>query len=202
MEHEKTCPVCGGVKVEGNEEREAVTVPYGPVCTFLRSVHQCSECGERGDFSNVNDSRLEKALEIAVRASVASMIDELSRRGFSMAYLERALELPQRTLARWKTGECSASAVALLRILRTYPWIGRVAESGYDERCAKSLLVSEAVVVFEDLAKQAGLATHARVDSGADSVRITAEFTESRLVADVAPADTAIRHWAPQVALS
>lgn len=61
-----------------------------------------------------------------------------------MAYIERALRLPQRTLARWKTGECSAPAIALLRLVRTYPWLLAVADDSFNVLSARQTLIVEA----------------------------------------------------------
>jgi hypothetical protein len=118
-----TCPVCGSEAVEPRSQPEVVKVPYGRGLSIDLQIVKCRACGEFGDFANVNDERIEKALAEATKQSVGLMIDDLATQGFTMAYLERALDLPQRTMARWKSGGCSASATALLRIVRTYPWI-------------------------------------------------------------------------------
>jgi transcriptional regulator with XRE-family HTH domain len=97
-----------------------------------------------GDFSGENDRRIAQALEAAVSMSAKGIIEQLSNRGVSMAYIERALRLPQRTLARWKTGEFSAPGIALLRLIRTYPWLLSVADDSFDPALARQTLIVEA----------------------------------------------------------
>lgn len=67
-----------------------------------------------------------------MKTSVPRMLELLGAHGMSMAYIERALDLPVGTAVRWKAGECSAAALALLRIITTFPWVVEVAESGLD----------------------------------------------------------------------
>jgi transcriptional regulator with XRE-family HTH domain len=76
------------------------------------------------------------------------MLDELARQGLSMAYLERALSLSPRTIARWKNGELSASALALLRLVRCFPWLLKVARADFDNDKAHAELCSEALRVM------------------------------------------------------
>lgn len=144
-----TCPLCGGGPLEPSEAREVLTVPYGPECSFMRNDERCLGCGESGDFSQLNDARIEAALADAIRRSVVTMLEDLSREGLSMAYLERVLRLPQRTLAGWKDGNCPDAGVALLRALRTFPWLARVAESGFDRDVARELCTSALDATYE-----------------------------------------------------
>ena len=67
--------------------------------------------------------------------------------------MERALELPSRTIARWKGGEVSAATLALLRITRTFPWILEVADAHFDQSVANYRLVAEAGHVLQDALK-------------------------------------------------
>jgi hypothetical protein len=130
------CPLCGGGSLERSEETEAIPVPYGPECSYVSSVERCLDCGEASDFSGLNDARIEAALSSAVHESVGMMLDDLARQGLSMPHLERALRLPQRTLATWREGECPPAGVALLRTIRTYPWIVRVADDDFEHDVA------------------------------------------------------------------
>jgi hypothetical protein len=176
MEHVTSCPVCDSAHVEHREETESIGVPYGPRCTFMRGVDICHECGESGDFENVNDQRIRDALDEAVKKSVAAMLDHLSQAGLSMAYLERALDLPQRTMARWKGGECSAAGVALLRVVRTFPWIVRVAEVKFAREAADAAIVEESAAVLSRLVNQANLRATAKLQATNNSFQIVAEL--------------------------
>lgn len=93
---------------------------------------RCRMCGESGDFADVNDSRIEEALDSSKKASIPTMLVYLDACGLSNAYIERVFQLPSRTIARWKRGEESGAALAFLRLLRTYPWLAKVADAGFD----------------------------------------------------------------------
>lgn len=140
----KTCPVCGAAAVVSREERRAVAAPLGPSSDYLAVVDECHTCGEKGDFAAVNDPRIVAALRDSELTSIVRMLDDLAQMGISNASLERALRLPQRTTSRWKEGKVSAGAAALLRILRTYPWLIEVADSGFKRETAAFTLVREA----------------------------------------------------------
>lgn len=97
-----------------------------------------------GDFLDQNDAVAAEAVKRAISDSARAIIDQLASRGVSMAHFERALRLPQRTLARWKTGEVSHHAVALLRLVRTFPWLLEVADQSFDDAIALQTLIAEA----------------------------------------------------------
>jgi len=122
-------------------------VPYGPRFHVDEFVDTCRRCGESGDFANRNETLIDEKKAEAVKASVVSMLAALSDSGITMAYFERALSLPARTLARWKEGQLSASGAALLRLVRTYPWLLEVADEGFDQRHANVMLMQGAAAV-------------------------------------------------------
>ena len=54
---------------------------------------------------------------------VPDLLESLQKRGISLAKLEAILGLPVRSTNRWNQGNCTASVVALLRIVTKYPHI-------------------------------------------------------------------------------
>lgn len=138
------CPACGSDAVETKINKHSLPVVYGNPAVYEEVTEECQTCGESGDFSGANDELIEKALGIAKKQSVIDMLDNLAHKGIKMSYMERSLELPSRTIARWKGGELSAATLALLRIIRTFPWILEVAEARYDQSMAKYRVVEEA----------------------------------------------------------
>jgi hypothetical protein len=138
------CPACGSDSIQITKTKHALPIVYGSPAVYDEVLEQCLVCGESGDFSGENDELVEAALEIAKKQSVIDMLDALSHKGIKMSYIERTLELPSRTIARWKGGELSAATLALLRIIRTFPWILEVADSRFDQSVAKYRLVEEA----------------------------------------------------------
>jgi len=123
------CPVCGSNSV--NEKSVAAFTriqPYGSKVEYEAVENECLDCGEVGDFRAKNDDQIELALKESHHISVNSMLEYLSTCGVTPSYLERALELPARTVAMWKDGKFSAAAVALLKIIRMYPWILQICD--------------------------------------------------------------------------
>jgi len=143
-----SCPACGSVEVTTATTQEVHSIPFGPNLTVQIATNTCQTCGEHGDFSGSNDQLVKAELTTAQKASVARMLDTVGAGGISMAYMERALRLPARTVARWKNGETSAAALALLRIVRTFPWVLHVADQAFDPAVAQQVLVEQAANVL------------------------------------------------------
>lgn len=106
-----SCPACGSVEL--NTKIGKVTLPsiYGESVQYEERIDCCSICGECGDFAGENDSHIEEALAKSKKQMVNSMLDDLTKRGIKMTFLERALELPPRTVSRWKRGESDRKSV-------------------------------------------------------------------------------------------
>ena len=138
------CPVCGSDGLKTTQHSHALNVIYSEPSQYSEVVDECSVCGESGDFSNINDEVINNTLDLARKKSVLNMLEYLSDKKITMSYIERSLELPARTIARWKTGEFSSSSLALLRIVRTYPWILEVADERFNEHEARNRLLEEA----------------------------------------------------------
>ena len=111
-------------------------------------VDTCGTCGESGDFISRNTSIVNDAIHSAEQEFIAKTVDWLAERGITMAYLERALSLPARTVTRWRDGEFSAAPIALLRFVRTYPWLLAVAEGAFDHGVAAKAVISSAADVI------------------------------------------------------
>ncbi|SNX59755.1 hypothetical protein SAMN06296273_1189 [Nitrosomonas ureae] len=139
-----SCPACGSDSIETTNIKQMLPIVYGDPAILDEVLDKCLVCGESGDFSGLNDQRITETIDIAKKKSVNDMLHYLSERGLKMTYVERALELPARTIARWKGGELSAATLALLRIIRTYPWLIEVADSHFDPSVANGKLLEEA----------------------------------------------------------
>lgn len=142
------CPSCGSKELATDTSKKLYPIVYGKPAEWAEIVYHCLACGESGDFSDDNDSLAEKAIELAKKQSVNIMLDSLVERGLKMTYLERAFELPPKTIARWKVGGSSASSIALIRIIRTFPWIIDVADAHFDPLIAKKKLIAGAAQVL------------------------------------------------------
>jgi hypothetical protein len=139
------CVVCGSQNAELKETSTSTLVPYAPhAAVYTQKAVCCQDCG--AEIDETSDDEIKAALESARQESIVAMLDYFKREGYSQAAIERSLDLPQRTIARWKVnGELSSVGMALLRIIRTYPWILDVAERKYEPAFAlQTLLVNAA----------------------------------------------------------
>ena len=142
------CPACGSHDIRSEPATRAINLPSGKTEQVPIYQDTCLSCGEVGDFSDRNDALIKAALKQAEVAAVENSIQFLSSLGLTMAYVERVLGLPQRTIMRWKAGEYSAAAIALLRIVRAYPWLLQVAENHFDERFSQKIVVEQAANIL------------------------------------------------------
>ncbi|MGI5864355.1 MAG: YgiT-type zinc finger protein [Myxococcales bacterium] len=149
---EVQCPACGSHEVVTSKTSQTYTPPYGETTVVCVRLDECQTCGESGDFAGTNSQIVREAMEKADRESIGAILDSLAEAGVSAAYIERALSLPARTVARWKAGGSSASGLALLRLVRTFPWLLEVAAAGYAERKAKRAVVMAAAAEIEEAA--------------------------------------------------
>ena len=171
-----TCPSCGSEKVEVFISKHLLPIVYGEPAEWEEKTQHCQICGENGDFANENDPAIESAIEFAKKQSVNSMLDGLSELGIKMTYLERALELPARTVARWKNGGSSAASIALLRVIRTFPWILEVADANFAPNIAKKKLIQEASRVLYDAMENNTKAASLAVKVGIGKINISASL--------------------------
>lgn len=146
------CPACGSSNLSAVQHKKSNQLTLGGDFQYLETIYSCADCGEEGDFASQNDKEFDKAHDVALTAQVSRLIEGLSEKNVTMASFERAFELPQRTLTRWKGGDFSASSVALLRTVHTFPWILEAAEKRFAPQYADSLLVREGMRVFGQMA--------------------------------------------------
>lgn len=123
------CPFCGSGELTAESERRVLSVPYGVPVPYDSPFFECRSCGEQ---ATADQPEKAEALKRATVESVNAMLDLLNARDITTAYLLRALRIPQRTATRWKRGQISASALALIRIIRTYPSLLEVADSDFN----------------------------------------------------------------------
>jgi len=169
---ETKCPVCGSVDVKSEKVEGNLPVPYGTAATFTETVYTCLSCGESGDFTGDNHEIVHQAIRKSEIASAASILENFAANSISSAYFERALRLPARTTTRWKAGELSAAVLALLRIVRTYPWTLEVADSFFDPQVANAKVVEAAARVLSFYQKAYGATVDVTRTSSSFNVNI------------------------------
>jgi hypothetical protein len=164
---ETLCPICGSKNVTS----QIVSQLVGVIDSAQESVSvfhdSCQDCGATGDFGDRNSDIIEQGIKRSEERMVEGIIRFLSSLGITMAYMERVLGLPQRTAMRWKAGEHSASAVALLQLIRTYPWLLKVAEHGFEKRYAQTVLLEQAGSVIHSALQNMAAATQAAIPMAA-----------------------------------
>lgn len=151
-----SCPVCGSTALKKSEEQKQYAIGFGQSFTYPAINFICETCGEEGDFALQNDAVFEAALKKAQSEQIKDLIERLGQRQISMSLFERALELPARTLTRWKSGDFSSSSIALLRAVAAFPFILKAAEVRFNEPQCKALVVREAAETLGTLIHQMG----------------------------------------------
>lgn len=152
---EMRCPICEMGELIESVESETIMDLFAGEIEVRRKFYTCSVCGESADFFNENEPlqiEIEKSKKLK---SIENIIDKFEKRGLKLASIERSLELPQRTLSKWKNDhvEASAAAIALLKYIYTYPWLLELADRNYDPQEAQLLLWRES---FSSLSENCG----------------------------------------------
>lgn len=169
------CPACGSHELEMVGGKRSHQLTLGDEFEYLEQMFKCSVCGEEGDFANTNDETFKAAEAIALKKLVPSLIDNLSEERISMAQIERAFELPQRTLTRWKGGDFSATSVALLRLIKTFPFVVNVAEKRFNPEFASKTILTEALRMLGNAAHSQQGSMRIVLGTGPDEVSLRTE---------------------------
>ncbi|MDY0287319.1 MAG: hypothetical protein RBR15_00675 [Sphaerochaeta sp.] len=141
------CSLCGGSDVTVVDMDYTVSEPYGGEVIIQSHVFVCNTCGFKEDDSDYNDPLIIENSDALKRQAMVNILTELNSLGLSNASMERTLCLPSRTLARWKNDTSlnpSAAGLALMTIIRTFPWILAVGDHRYDAMYAKSMVLEQA----------------------------------------------------------
>lgn len=173
------CPACGSHDVETSEHTQSYSAPFGGTRSYRIHLNTCQTCGESGDFAESNEEVVKVAIEEADRDSVEKVLGWLSQSGISAAYIERALSLPARTVARWKAGGSSASGLALLRLVRAFPWLLDVAAERFAEPVCKRAVIAAAASAIEEAVTSCGFRYSIKAAQPAEG-RIEVQATLSR----------------------
>ena len=152
------CPACDSYNVTVCEKQGIAQAVYGTEVPYNEKVIKCNDCESSFVDNTIAVDPYSKALEQSKKESVTCILDSLSQLGTNLAAMERALELPQRTLSRWKSGaDPSAAGLTLLRFINTYPWLLEVADAKYDITFANMILINQAQNVFKAMCNSIGL---------------------------------------------
>jgi len=143
------CPVCDSTLSSKKILKEA-TLPSGDKFSYKEPNQVCISCGFEGNLTGKDEDYV-KSEKIALKNAIKKIVNNLQNKFKNLLYIERTLDLPRRTLSRWKTsGESSTSSLLLLKMIETFPFLLDVAEKKFDAKYAnKALFAAANTVRFE-----------------------------------------------------
>lgn len=142
------CPICNFKNIKGSWESKKGSLISGDKFDYKQRVYICQSCGFDGPVKRNSPSSYEKNKKNAVKGAIKNVVAELHKTFLNLLYIERALDLPRRTLSRWKSsGESSASSLVLLKLIQTFPFLLSVAESQFDREIANKALLEAAIAL-------------------------------------------------------
>ena len=180
--NDKTCPVCGANALILRTESQVLKESFGGQKEIKIKNYYCSTCESTGDFFNENEAILNNNINLLKTQSIKNILNDFSENKISMSAIERALSLPQRTLTKWKNGVStpSSTGLALMKFLRTFPWLLEVAENNFDYNIAQKIHINSAIQKFLNLIN---FNTHdfseARIIATSQSAFLYMEFDKS-----------------------
>ncbi|MBE3094555.1 MAG: hypothetical protein IMZ52_05950 [Actinobacteria bacterium] len=145
--NKKRCPVCGSEEVLEKKETITITEPFAGKDNIEIIKNTCLACESEGDFFDQNENIIEETIKNLKQKSVEGILKYFINNKISMSSIERALEMPQRTLAKWKNkgSKTSSAGIALLRFIRLFPWLLEVAENKYDYQKAENIQTNSVI---------------------------------------------------------
>jgi transposase-like protein len=142
------CPVCGSVNLEKKISTETLKGDLGKNTYYKRTSYRCLDCESESeeDSSKENADAISFALDTLKKEYIKSTLDYFIENKISFSSVERILNLPQRTLTKWKNdvSQPSAAGIALLKFLRVFPWLLNVAEHSYDYDTSQKIFLQSA----------------------------------------------------------
>ncbi|MEI6262953.1 MAG: hypothetical protein WCR46_24025 [Deltaproteobacteria bacterium] len=140
------CPACGSSHLDKSNYHEHITENLGDQVLIEKVLYRCTDCGSEGDFFNENEVSIENALTDLKSKLIVSILDGFTGNKVSLSSIERALELPQRTLTKWKNGASSptSAGITLLKFIKLFPWLLEVAENKFDYEISQKIFIGNA----------------------------------------------------------
>jgi transposase-like protein len=145
------CPICGSTKLERKITKETLKGDMGKSVEYKKIFYRCSDCESEGDFFEENTGTINSALETLKKEYIKSTLDYFIEKKISFSSVERILNLPQRTLTKWKnnTSQPSAASMALLKFLCVFPWLLDIAEHSYDYDTSQKIFLQSAFDIWQ-----------------------------------------------------
>lgn len=143
----KRCPECGSKAIIENKKNISIKEPFADEVNIEINENVCSLCGSQGDFFNQNETLIDETIKNLKQKSIKNILNDFTNNKMSMSSIERALEMPQRTLTKWKnsTNYPSSAGIALMRLIKLFPWLLEVAENKYNYIEAQKIHINTAI---------------------------------------------------------
>ena len=141
------CPECGSEAITENKKNISIKEPFADEVNIEINENVCTSCGSQGDFFDQNETLIDETIKNLKQKSIKNILNDLTDDKMSMSSIERALEMPQRTLTKWKNGinYPSSAGIALMRFIKLFPWLLEVAENKYDYNEAQKIHIKTAI---------------------------------------------------------
>lgn len=136
------CPICG-MMMELKQKDYHLTTQYGNTKGKI-SLFICPECGYDIDDKNTNKKTIAKLKNEIYSNYIFNILNSIKKDGKNFTELERKFNLPSKTLSKWmnKSNNPSASAVALLQLIKAFPWLEVAAEYNFDSKKSQEIILN------------------------------------------------------------
>lgn len=143
------CPACASNTIKDQTRIEELFDVFAGTIEVSTTENICETCGTSGDFNVVNDDIINEALESLKIQAAQRILEDFTANNFSLAGMERSLDLPQRTLTKWKNGgKPSAAGLTLLKYLRRFPWLLEVADEKFEFHKSNQICAEQALKII------------------------------------------------------
>ncbi len=145
------CLECGRNQVTKVERSLVLTEPYADPVTISFEGYECDDCGAEFADDTSYESALAQGKRKLRKSALINIVDDLVEMGYNVRSIEFAMQLPYRTISRWKNDPSinpSAAGLAMMRYLRTYPWLIKVGQEKYNPHAVKETLLQAAQVII------------------------------------------------------
>jgi hypothetical protein len=152
MENNIICPICESADLKKIVEKIHLEESFTEGVDINEVYYECNNCGYEGDLLNENEKYINKALKDLKIHAVINILNDFKENNINFTSMERALEIPSRTFAKWRNGSIapSSTGVALLKMLKTFPWLLKIADRDYDKNHAINELINAYNVIFNE----------------------------------------------------
>ena len=143
------CSYCGNKKLSTRTEENYIHEPYGDITMVRDKIFTCDKCGEEISYTLNYTDEYEKAQKVSRDSSVIKILESFQEKKISFTDIENSLDLPVRTLSRWKHKlNYSKIGLTLLKIVKSYPWIILVAAKKFDKKVTEDIFKKAAMKKF------------------------------------------------------